>query len=57
MKAFDCVCGMHLEADADDDLLAVVRQHADEQHGGDPAFSDMELEAQIERAAHEEEQE
>ena len=55
MKAFDCPCGMHLEADADDDLLAVVKQHADEQHGGDPAFSDMELEAQLERATHDEE--
>ncbi len=41
MKTFDCPCGARVEADADDDLLAVVKQHADEQHGGDPAFSDM----------------
>jgi predicted small metal-binding protein len=55
MKVFDCQCGTHLEADADDDLLAIARQHVDDQHAGDPMYSDMELEAQIERSAHEEE--
>ncbi len=53
MKTFDCRCGTRLEADPDDDLLAVVREHAQEQHGEDPLYSDMELEGDIARSAHE----
>ena len=54
MKTFECVCGIRVQADADDDLLAVARDHAAEKHGGDPMYSQMELEAQIERSRHEE---
>ena len=53
MKMFDCACGARLEADADDDLLAVVREHAHEQHAGDPMYSELELQGQIERSADE----
>lgn len=54
METLDCPCGAHLEADADDDLLAINKEHAEEQLGGDTMYSDMELEAEIERSADEE---
>ena len=51
-RVLDCACGARLEAEDDAQLLVIARQHADEQHGGDPRYSEMELEAEIERSAH-----
>lgn len=51
-RVLDCACGARLEAEDDAQLLIIARQHADEQHGGDPRYSEMELEAEIERSAY-----
>jgi hypothetical protein len=37
MRALDCQCGEHLEADDDDELYGLVREHVDRDH------PDMEL--------------
>jgi hypothetical protein len=55
-RVLDCSCGARLEAEDDALLLVIARQHADEQHGGDPRHSEMELQADIERAAHPDEE-
>lgn len=55
-RLLDCPCGARLEAEDDAQLLLIARQHADEQHGGDPRYSEMELEAEIERSAHSDEE-
>lgn len=55
-RLLDCLCGARLEAEDDAQLLLIARQHADEQHGGDPRYSEMELEGEIERSAHPDEE-
>ena len=54
MKTFECVCGTRLEADVDDDLFAVAKEHVSAAHGGDPMYSDMELAGRLERSTREE---
>jgi hypothetical protein len=55
-RVLDCSCGARLEAEDDAQLLVIARQHADQQHGGDPRYSEMELRADIERSAHPDEE-
>lgn len=48
-RALDCPCGEHLEADDDAALFEAAKRHADDKHGGDPQYSELELLAAIER--------
>lgn len=34
MRAYDCPCGQHLEADDDEGLVAASREHIDQSHPG-----------------------
>jgi hypothetical protein len=45
MRAFDCQCGEHMEAQNDEKLFQEARRHSDEDHPNQD--SDADLKAQI----------
>lgn len=52
MRAVDCPCGEHLQAEGDNALFDLAKQHASERHAEDPAFSEFDLLAMIERVGY-----
>jgi hypothetical protein len=45
------ICGCGTRVESADNLLAALNEHADEHHGGDPMYSNMQLEADTERSS------
>ena len=43
MRAFDCPCGEHFEAQTDTSMLEDLKKHADEDHPGEYAETDLRL--------------
>ena len=41
MRAVDCPCGEHLEAQTDSALLEATKQHANQEHQGQYSESDL----------------
>jgi hypothetical protein len=43
MRAVDCPCGEHFEAQTDAQLLELLKQHADTEHPGEYSETDLRL--------------
>jgi hypothetical protein len=43
MRAVDCPCGEHLEAQNDTQVLESVKEHADKEHPGQYSETDLRL--------------
>lgn len=43
MRAVDCPCGEHIEAQNDTKVLEEVKEHADETHPGEYSEADLRL--------------
>ena len=43
MRAVECPCGEHFEAQTDEKVLESVTRHADEEHPGEYAETDLRL--------------
>jgi len=43
MRAVECPCGEHFEAETDAGILESVKRHADEEHAGEYSETDLRL--------------
>ena len=43
MRAVECPCGEHFEAQTDEKILESVKRHADEDHAGEYSEADLRL--------------
>jgi predicted small metal-binding protein len=50
MRAVDCPCGEHVEADTDARVLEAIKEHADDEHPG--KYQEVELRLLVNTAAY-----
>jgi hypothetical protein len=43
MRAVDCPCGEHFEAQTDAQILEALKRHADQEHPGESSETDLRL--------------
>ncbi len=54
MRAVDCACGEHLQAGDDDALVREANAHASKRHAEDPAYSELDMMAMVDRDGYDE---